>query len=98
MVNYHWPGNVRELKNVIERAVILADGDTIDVEHLPSNLRFRPPFFPEATPAEYPSLEEVERMYIARLLEEFRGNRTQVARVLKISERTLYRKIRSYGL
>ncbi|HXF05013.1 MAG TPA: sigma-54 dependent transcriptional regulator [Blastocatellia bacterium] len=98
LVNYHWPGNVRELKNVIERAVILADGDTIDVEHLPSNLRFRPPFLSETTSAEYPSLEEVERMYIARLLKEFQGNRTQVARVLKISERTLYRKIRRYGL
>jgi DNA-binding NtrC family response regulator len=97
LVQYHWPGNVRELKNVIERAVILADGDTIDVEHLPGNLRFRPPFL-ETTPAEYPSLEEVERMYIARLLKEFQGNRSQVARVLKISERTLYRKIKSYGL
>lgn len=98
LVNYHWPGNVRELKNVIERAVILADGDTIDVEHLPSNLRFQPPLFSETTPAEYPSLEDVERMYIARLLKEFQGNRSQVARVLKISERTLYRKIKGYGL
>jgi DNA-binding NtrC family response regulator len=89
---YAWPGNVRELQNVVERALILADGDQIKVGDLPGNLR-------ESTlvdqfTASRPSLEQLETQYIEKLLEEFDGHRGRVAQVLGISERTLYRKLK----
>ncbi|MBI3951430.1 MAG: sigma-54-dependent Fis family transcriptional regulator [Acidobacteria bacterium] len=98
LIHYHWPGNVRELKNVVERALILAESEQIEVEDFPSNLRVRLPFLSETSDAEHPSLEQVEKLYIAKLLKEFAGNRSKVAKVLNISERNLYRKIKDYGL
>jgi two-component system, NtrC family, response regulator AtoC len=95
---YHWPGNVRELKNVVERALILAEGDVIEAVDLPSNLQSHAAVGFDARSTGHVSLEEVERLYIARLLEEFRGNRANVARILEVSERNLYRKIKRYGL
>lgn len=91
---YSWPGNVRELQNVVERALILADSDEVTVADLPGNLRFGESTLVDQLVASRPSLEEVEAMYIARLLEEFQGHRGRVAEVLGISERTLYRKLR----
>ncbi len=98
LLHYHWPGNVRELKNVIERALILAEGECIEAQDLPSNLRVGLPFLAESGQTEHLSLEEVERRYIAELLKEYGGNRSRVAKILKISERSLYRKIKEYGL
>jgi len=98
LTHYHWPGNVRELKNVVERALILAEGEQIEVEDFPSNLRVQLSFLSETSNAEHPSLEQVEKLYIAKLLKEFGGNRSKVAKVLNISERNLYRKIKDYGL
>jgi len=94
---YSWPGNVRELQNVVERALILVDGDEVTVSDLPGNLRFGESTFIDQLAANRPSLEEFEAMYIARLLEEFKGHRGRVAQVLGISERTLYRKLRGNG-
>ncbi len=90
---YFWPGNVRELHNVVERALILADGDEITADDLSSNLRQGRAAIHELT-AHRPTLAELERTYIARLLEEFGGHRARVAEVLEISERTLYRKLK----
>jgi DNA-binding NtrC family response regulator len=98
LVHYDWPGNVRELRNVLERALILSEGEQIGADDLPSNLRVRLPFLSEAVDAEHPSLEQVEKLYIGKLLKEFGGNRSKVAKVLNISERNLYRKIKEYGL
>ncbi len=98
LMSYHWPGNVRELQNVIERAIILSDGPYIEAKHLPVNLRATPPL-PEPTAEEgYPTLQEVERRYIAKLLRELEGHRTRVAQALGISERNLYRKLKDYRL
>ncbi|RMF88630.1 MAG: sigma-54-dependent Fis family transcriptional regulator [Nitrospinota bacterium] len=94
---YPWPGNVRELKNVLERAVILSEGEEITPHDLPSNLHGEGDFVVEG-PAGYLSLEEIEKQYIARLLREFSGHRAKVASILKISERNLYRKIKKYNL
>lgn len=92
---YSWPGNVRELQNVVERALILAEGDEIKVGDLPGNLRELTPI--DLFTASRPSLEQLETQYIERLLAEFDGHRGRVAEVLGISERTLYRKLKERG-
>jgi DNA-binding NtrC family response regulator len=91
---YPWPGNVRELHNVVERALILADGDTVTVEDLPSNLRQEGNALVHQLTNGRPSLAELESSYINKLLEEFGGHRARVAEVLGVSERTLYRKLK----
>jgi DNA-binding NtrC family response regulator len=104
MTQYRWPGNVRELKNVIERAMILTDQDWIAQDKLPFELRERA----ESTPlpetgggfgnVEDLSLEQVEKMHIARVLERFEGNKSKASRLLGISRATLREKIRRYGI
>jgi transcriptional regulator with PAS, ATPase and Fis domain len=96
--HYSWPGNVRELKNVVERALILSETDRLEIEDLPGNLQARAPFLSDAASLERPTLEQAERLYIARLLKENNSNRAKVAKILDISERNLYRKIKQYGL
>ncbi len=94
LLGYHWPGNIRELRNVIERAVILSDGKRIQAEKFPTNLSRREQPW-EIEPGEKPlSLQEVDRRYITTLLARYDGDRSRVAKVLGISERTLYRKLR----
>jgi DNA-binding NtrC family response regulator len=91
---YRWPGNARELRNVIERALILSQGDTICPEHLPANLAGEGILWSEGS-AEGPlALREVEQRYIRSVLDRYDGNRERVAAALGISERTLYRKLR----
>jgi DNA-binding NtrC family response regulator len=92
---YSWPGNVRELHNVIERALILADGDQVTVDDLPGNLRHEGGVGIQELMNRRPALADLERTYITRLLEEFGGHRARVADVLGISDRTLYRKLKS---
>jgi transcriptional regulator of acetoin/glycerol metabolism len=87
-----WPGNIRELQNVIERAIILSDGPSITVRDLPSNL------LDTTAPTPVTTLEDVERDAIARMLHLYDGHRNHTAKALGISERSLYRKIKEYGL
>jgi DNA-binding NtrC family response regulator len=95
MQAYSWPGNVRELHNVVERALILADGDgALKVDDLPGNLRHEASPVIQELIARRPTLEELERAYIQRLLVELGGHRARVAEVLGISGRTLYRKLK----
>ncbi len=89
--NYPWPGNVRELQNVVERSVILAQGE-IGVTHL--NLE---PLHAPLAPAES-ILKANERETIRKVLDETGGNRKQAARILGISLRTLQYRIKEYGL
>jgi DNA-binding NtrC family response regulator len=89
--NYPWPGNVRELQNVVERSVILAQGE-IGVTHL--NLE---PLRAPLVPAES-VLKANERETIRKVLDEMGGNRKQAARILGISLRTLQYRIKEYGL
>jgi DNA-binding NtrC family response regulator len=96
---YEWPGNVRELRNVLERALLLTRGDTLEASHL----RFAFPRPPEGEPAAgepgpVTSLEEMERRHIARALEAERGNVDRTAKALGISRSSLYQKIKTYGL
>jgi DNA-binding NtrC family response regulator len=91
---YAWPGNVRELENVVERALILSDDGVIRPEHLPMGLRTAPAFEPEPGAQEWPTIEELELRYIRRVLEHCKGHRQNAARMLGISERNLYRKLK----
>jgi transcriptional regulator with PAS, ATPase and Fis domain len=91
---YAWPGNARELQNVIERALILCDGDVILPEHLPMGVRVPAGARSESGTGDHPTLAEAERRYIRRVLEENRGHRQRAAKVLGISERNLYRKLK----
>lgn len=86
-----WEGNIRELQNVIEKAVIMCDGDVIRPEHLELHTAARP-----ATEAQ--TIEEMERQLIANAIEQCGGNLSQVAQQLGITRQTLYNKIKRYGL
>lgn len=94
---YSWPGNVRELQNVVERALILADKEEIAVGDLPGTLRFGELSLVDELTAGRPTLEDLETRYIERLLDELDGHRGNVAKILGISERTLYRKLKEPG-
>ncbi|HEX9206670.1 MAG TPA: sigma 54-interacting transcriptional regulator, partial [Steroidobacteraceae bacterium] len=94
---YSYPGNVRELRNVMERAALLADGDVIDVRHLPES--FEPDGVAAVGAAEAQGhggspLVEAEREALRSALRNHRGSRRALAERLGLSERTLYRKLR----
>lgn len=94
--SYAWPGNARELQNVMERALILCDGDVIIPEHLPLGLRAPSPVVsvPTKNGGSRPTLADAEKHYIREILEECRGHRHRAAQILGISERNLYRKLK----
>jgi DNA-binding NtrC family response regulator len=91
---HDWPGNIRELKHVIEAALVVCDGDEVRPEHLPLALR-RPA--PAAPTDVLPTLGQLERDHIRRVLDSVHGHRGQAAKTLGISERNLYRKLRDLG-
>jgi transcriptional regulator with GAF, ATPase, and Fis domain len=94
---YPWPGNIRELENVMERAVIVCQGNTITVENLPPAFKQRCGFSGAGEEKELEDLE-YERKLISRTLERVAGQRRQAAEILGISMDELNFKIRSYGL
>jgi DNA-binding NtrC family response regulator len=97
---YHWPGNVRELLHVLESAAIVCEGPEILPGHLPPAVRAPAlPSLPEAASVDpLPSLQDVERAHIERALRATGGHRGRAAKILGISERSLYRKIEEYRL
>lgn len=98
---YRWPGNVRELRNCMEQAVILTRFDEIAVDDLPERVRaYRPTklLMDSDNPAELVSMEELERRYIAQVLQAAGGNKNLAARILGFDRKTLYRKLERYQL
>ncbi len=109
---YGWPGNVRELVNVIERTVILSDGPELGSEGLPAgraSLSAEPSAQPETQPREEPgaeqpdndssrSLAEVEKVHVFNVLAANEGNKMKTARDLGIDTKTLYKRLRAYGV
>jgi two-component system response regulator AtoC len=93
---YPFPGNVRELENIIERAFILSDGTRIRADALGPEFSARRPARRAVTGRG--SIRDVEREALAAALARWEGNRTQAARELGISRRTLFNKIKQYGL
>lgn len=103
LMNYSWPGNIRQLRNVIERLVILTEGDSIRREHLPSSIQS--PRLDGVSIAEkhsYPRDEHhglnSELQQIQNALRTTYGNKAAAAKLLGISRGTLYNKMRKYGL
>ena len=95
-----WKGNVRELKNVIERSIIVCEGDKLDICDFPidiQNNRHTAETEGENIDNGF-ELSQMERRHIARVLDYTKGNKTETARLLKIGLTTLYRKIDEYGL
>ena len=93
---HDWKGNIRELKNVIERAVILADGPELTLENLPLDLQVGN--FNSQKNASSFDLAGVEKLHIQKVLLYTKGNKTEAAKLLNIGLTTLYRKIDEYGL
>jgi DNA-binding NtrC family response regulator len=88
-----WKGNIRELKNVIERAVILAEGSELGIEHLPMELQQS-----NSENASFFDLAQIERMHIQKVLHHTGGNKTKAAELLGIGLTTLYRKLEEYKI
>ena len=91
LCRHSWPGNVRELENVIERALILGSGTSIDVRDLPDVLRTR--LRQEPASRDGRLLADVERDYILNMLRAVDGNKSAAARALGLDRKTLYRKL-----
>lgn len=100
LMRYDWPGNVRQLINAVQNMVIVAEGDRIEPRHLPTEVRDGDDAETPAGPANPAglSLDQIEKHAIRDALRVHSGNREQAARMLGIGERTLYRKLKEYGL
>lgn len=94
LLSYAYPGNVRELQNIIERAVALAEGETITLADIPPDLRE----YSVTTYGKWPTLEERERDYVKRVLEFTGHNLGQAASILDVPRTTLWRKMKKFGL
>jgi two-component system response regulator HydG len=100
LLGYAWPGNVRELLNSMERAVALTKFEEISVDDLPDRIRAykRAAIVVAADADELVTLDELERRYVARVMEAVGGNKSSAARVLGLDRTTLYRMLDRFGL
>ncbi len=102
LVNYQWPGNIRQLRTCIRTMIVMADGDQLDVQDIPPEVRnirqLSGSVSSTKTPLGQMPLDEIEKQAIIETLARTNNNREQAAKILGIGERTLYRKIKEYGL
>lgn len=94
--SYHWPGNIRQLKNVIERAVVLAKGRMITIKELPEE--FLSPQQEQIETLSKKTLKDLEVQAIKDALRECKGNKSKAAKVLGISRKAFYKRLREYQL
>lgn len=97
MMHYAWPGNVRELENTIERLVVLSEDGSIGIDDLPDNIRGTPLLQNGGKESEF-NLAKVEKDHILKILREKQMNKTLAAEELGISLKTLYNKLKTYGI
>ncbi len=93
---YQWPGNIRELKNVIERSVILVNGDTLTQDVLPYEIQHQQEHSNKCASAL--AMQTIEKGHIQKVLAYTKGNKAEAARLLEIGIATLYRKIDEFNL
>ncbi len=102
LMGHDWPGNVRQLMNAIQNMVVVAEGDTLEPRHLPPDLGLSAGANREAGGSVGAtagmSLDQIEKHAIREALRVNNGNRELTAKMLNIGERTLYRKLKEYGL
>ncbi len=109
LVSYNWPGNIRQLRHVVRTMVVMCDRDTLDLCDIPPEIHqvkqlngevvFSEGVVPTAAGnLAGTSLNEVEKQHIISTLELTDGNRSETAKILGIGERTLYRKLKEYGI
>ena len=96
LMSHDYPGNVRELENIIEQAFVLCRGGTIEVHHLPTELR--PEIKSPASSFGVLTIQSMEKRLISETLLRFNGNRRKAAKELGINASTLFRKIKSLGI
>jgi two-component system response regulator HydG len=97
--SYWWPGNVRELENTIERAVILSEGNTIEASVLPGKIQTSESAgFRLTAGGAHGTLEDVEREYLLRVLDETGWQKKRASEILGIDPSTIYRKLQRYGI
>ncbi|KPK76683.1 MAG: hypothetical protein AMJ79_05775 [Phycisphaerae bacterium SM23_30] len=96
--SYPWPGNVRELRNCVKTMVVLADAEMLDVADLPFEMHQQAGSADEISNLAGVNLNELEKTAIQKTLVMVNGNREMAAKMLGIGERTLYRKIKEYGI
>ena len=98
LIEMRWEGNVRELENIVERAVVLSSRALLDAEDIPGQEgESADSFFGTATES-LPSVEELEKRYIVFVLQKTGGRRDKAAQILGMNRRTLYRKLKDYGM
>ncbi|HET7823990.1 MAG TPA: sigma-54 dependent transcriptional regulator [Anaeromyxobacter sp.] len=95
---YAFPGNVRELENLVERGVALASGSTLELAHLPEDLKRMSLEVFRREGGRFPSLDEQEKAYIQWVLKEVDGNRSRAAAILGLDRVTLWRKLKRYRI
>jgi len=99
MLNYSWPGNVRELRNTVERVMSLYNSETIQKNFLPQEIRQQALFSENELlnnlTSHWPTLEELEKSYIKKVLEHTSYNKSQAARILGLHPATLFRKLKA---
>jgi two-component system, NtrC family, response regulator AtoC len=102
LLEHAWPGNVRELENLVERAVVLAEGEVLALEDIPERLHEPQDMLHQVLSSSDLSIKKasrsIEEALIRKALAQTRGNRTAAARLLEISHRALLYKIKDYGL
>lgn len=98
LIQQPWKGNIRELRNVIERSLIVCEGECLDIRDLPLEIQNAHYEQTGTLTLDGFELSAMERRHIARVLEYTKGNKTETARLLKIGLTTLYRKIEEYKI
>lgn len=97
--NYAWPGNLRELRNIIKRSVLLTTETLIPLEVIPKEVRYPSSIYEETRNEDLMlSKEEYEKQTIIQALERTNNNKTEAAKLLNIARKTLYNKLKQYGL